>query len=217
MDRLDAVACGAMARLPVICNSCGHVWPSSFEMTPGAANNTFIGNTHGPCPRCAGVGRIADGVYSTTASNEIEAILRHPIDASILQRYADRLHQLEQRGTTDPAQVRAAVADAPAEVQNLVDRVLGERVTVGNGLRAIVAILMLWYAYKAAVAAETQVDLTREQLRRDQTIQQMQAELDRVTEPLTSPPESTTIAVPPPDAPPADAQPSTPGSPTAEQ
>jgi len=50
-------------RVPAICNNCGLLFPSSFEVG-NAFNITFSGCGSGPCPKCGAKGHIPDGVYN---------------------------------------------------------------------------------------------------------------------------------------------------------
>lgn len=82
-------------RAPAVCNNCGTIFPSAFEMG-NSINITFSGCGSGPCPSCGGNGRIPDGVYNFVG-NTIELLSGPSRTKSELQLLANILKAARQK------------------------------------------------------------------------------------------------------------------------
>jgi hypothetical protein len=78
-------------RVPAICNSCGAIFPSGFEVE-NANDIRFSGCSSGPCPNCGSTGHIPDGVYNFIG-NTIEFLSGPRRSATELQRLSAILKQ----------------------------------------------------------------------------------------------------------------------------
>ena len=50
-------------RIPAFCDNCGAVFPSGFSVSD-STNVSFSGSKSGPCPVCASMGHVPDGVFN---------------------------------------------------------------------------------------------------------------------------------------------------------
>jgi hypothetical protein len=100
-----------------ICEACGAVFPSGFNIEGGSA--TMVGNKAGPCPRCGEMGLIPDGIYEF-AGETLRIISAW--DRDRLDRLADAL----SHASTQPDRRRAteAVLAAEPELRPLAQRLL---------------------------------------------------------------------------------------------
>ena len=153
--------------IPAICNKCGTIFPSGFAIGEAARSTAMEGNTSGPCPECGGMGRIPNGMYDGIAGG-VRALLRDPRDVQALQDFARRIDDLRTRDA--PAEeIERELASAPAEVRGIIDKLGGPS---RKALAVLATILALVIAYKSMRLDQEQVDLTREQMRRDAVAEQ---------------------------------------------
>jgi hypothetical protein len=50
-----------VAQLPALCDRCGTIFPSGYELRGVRAY--MVGNKSGPCPNCGGMGSVPDAFY----------------------------------------------------------------------------------------------------------------------------------------------------------
>lgn len=82
-------------RVPAICNTCGSLFPSGFNLQPGATDAAFVGCDAGPCPNCGGDGSIPDGIYNLIG-NTIRILSQSSQTTAQLQRLAAILKETYQ-------------------------------------------------------------------------------------------------------------------------
>ncbi|WP_230641812.1 SEC-C metal-binding domain-containing protein [Vibrio campbellii] len=87
-----------MPMIPAFCDDCGTPFPSGI-FVENCLKMTMTGNRAGPCPQCAGMGSVPDGVFNIVG-NAIE-ILNAPMKTvEQLQRYAKVLEQAREQSLT---------------------------------------------------------------------------------------------------------------------
>lgn len=109
-----------MPVLPAICQTCGTVFASQFQVD-NSFGSTFAGCQSGPCPCCGQVGRIPDGTFNFIG-DAAEVIESSTIDSGGLQELID----LVRRMAVDPSVTPEQVADAVAEKSPTLGPVLAK-------------------------------------------------------------------------------------------
>jgi hypothetical protein len=105
-------------RAPAICNNCGTIFPSRFEII-NSYDVSFSNCTSGPCPNCGGIGHIPDGVYNFIG-NTIELLSGPNRTVSELQRLAMILSQAREE-ETPIEQVTRRIQEEVSELSSLKD------------------------------------------------------------------------------------------------
>lgn len=141
--------------LRAVCESCRHVFdprllvirvtdPSVIAESSGSV----INNTR-PCPRCGGVGRIPDAIY-TVAGDALTAIAYHADAAADLARIVFELRRLQDSSLDLSALKR--------EVTRLVPSAASfQGTTRGDWLALIGILVMVFLAYCGPTAQSTTV------------------------------------------------------------
>lgn len=85
-------------RVPAVCDNCGAIFPSSFEVE-NSTNISFSGCGSGPCPACGGKGHIPDGVYNFIG-NTIELLSGPSRTVAELERLASIIKKAKERNSS---------------------------------------------------------------------------------------------------------------------
>jgi hypothetical protein len=110
--------------VPAICRSCGAVFPSGI-VVKNARNITMAGNTAGPCPACAGMGEIPDGVYDFVGDT-IRVVATSGYSRTQLERLADLIAQARVARASPIEVVEQLEREAP-ELSEVAKRLLVPR------------------------------------------------------------------------------------------
>jgi hypothetical protein len=129
--------------LPAICDTCLTVWdPHAFNIA-NSANVHIEDVVVGPCPVCGGIGRIPDGIYSTTTDTirVVATTAKSAQSLSTLLRILQQAH--DQHATAD--ELAKALDDEGnlkpiAEVVRRLPRKLDIKYWIGIAI-AVVALL----------------------------------------------------------------------------
>ena len=76
-------------RIPAFCDNCGAVFPSGFSVSD-STNVSFSGSKSGPCPVCASMGHVPDGVFNVIGDSLqiLSAPQRSVAELSLLSQIA---------------------------------------------------------------------------------------------------------------------------------
>ena len=91
-------------RVPAVCDNCGAIFPSSFEVS-NSTNISFNVCSSGPCPVCGGMGHIPDGVYNFIG-NTIEFLSGPKRSINELEQLATLLHRARTSNVSTDALAR---------------------------------------------------------------------------------------------------------------
>lgn len=126
--------------MPAVCDSCGTIFPSGFEVE-NAYHTTFSNCGSGPCPTCGSMGHIPDGVYNFIG-NTIELLSGPSRTRSELHRLATILRQArEQKASLD--QVGERIRREVPELSSLKDLLPKTRSEIYSFIAIIIAIIGL--------------------------------------------------------------------------
>jgi len=104
-------------RAPAVCNTCGTIFPSAFNIA--AENVGIYGCSSGPCPKCGGHGHIPDGLYSFI-DNAILLLSDQTRTKSELHKLADILTKARQEQSTTQ-EVSEKIQNELPELSSLKD------------------------------------------------------------------------------------------------
>ena len=129
-------------RAPTVCNNCGTIFPSGFEMR-NSTNITFSGCESGPCPNCGGNGHIPDGVYNFVG-NTIELLSGPSRTKSELERLATLLRVARQEESTFEEVSKQITKEIPelSSLQNFLPKSRTELYAFTSIILTIVGLLL---------------------------------------------------------------------------
>lgn len=111
-----------MPNLPAVCDNCGNVFPSGYELN-NSIGVGFRGNKQ-ICPRCGGLAEIQDGIYDAIGN---QIFFRQAFDAIKEDNLSNEdLHKIEQvlRSTQKekavPNDIASGIEDAVPTATNLI-------------------------------------------------------------------------------------------------
>jgi uncharacterized protein YecA (UPF0149 family) len=124
-----------MPDIPAFCDKCGAIFRSGIFIGGGTA--TLVGNKAGPCPMCASMGTIPDGVYS--AAGNVLRLLSGP------HKTVEQLIKLAaiiaeaRRVQEEPNQIAEKIKQEAPELSSLVDALPKTRSELYNFILVICA------------------------------------------------------------------------------
>lgn len=104
-------------KAPAVCNTCGTIFPSPFDIL--AENVGFFNIGVGPCPKCGGNGSIPDGIYSFI-NNTILLLSNRKRTKLELQNLVSILTEAKQKQAT-PQELSQIIQDELPELSSLKD------------------------------------------------------------------------------------------------
>ena len=122
-------------RVPAVCDNCGTIFPSSFEVS-NSTNISFSGCGAGPCPVCGGMGHIPDGVYNFLG-NTIEFLSGPSRSIAELERLAALLERAKTSNASSQA-VAKEIDESIPELSSIKDWLPKNR----SELYAFIALLL---------------------------------------------------------------------------
>lgn len=122
-------------RVPAVCDNCGTIFPSSFEVS-NSTNISFSGCGAGPCPVCGGMGHIPDGVYNFLG-NTIEFLSGPSRSIAELERLAALLERAKTSNASSQA-VAKEIDESIPELSSIKDWIPKNR----SELYAFIALLL---------------------------------------------------------------------------
>lgn len=122
-------------RVPAVCDNCGTIFPSGFEVS-NSTNISFSGGGAGPCPVCGGMGHIPDGVYNFLG-NTIEFLSGPSRSIVELERLAALLERAKTSNATSQA-VAKEIDESIPELSSIKDWLPKNR----SELYAFIALLL---------------------------------------------------------------------------
>ncbi len=127
-------------RVPAVCDNCGTIFPSSFEVE-NSTSISFSGCGAGPCPACKGQGHIPDGIYNFIG-NTIELLSGPSRTVAELERLAAILKQAREKGTSLEEVTNEIEAHVP-ELSSLKDILPKSRIELYAFITIIISIIAL--------------------------------------------------------------------------
>jgi hypothetical protein len=108
-----------MPLVPAVCNNCGRVFSSGFELID-CTDISFSGIGVGPCPHCGGNGKILDASYTTFGDSLRILFNRSSKDLDVL---LSALKAAQARQATSE-EVQAVVEEHAPELTNWLKKIL---------------------------------------------------------------------------------------------
>lgn len=122
-------------RVPAVCDNCGTIFPSSFEVS-NSSNVSFSGCGAGPCPVCGGMGHIPDGVYNFIG-NTIEFLSGPRRSIAELEQLAALLERAKKSNASSQS-VAKEIDESIPELSSIKDWLPKSR----SELYAFIALLL---------------------------------------------------------------------------
>jgi len=105
-----------MPQVPATCYNCGLLFASGIDLQT-SIGTSFRGLIAGPCPRCAGKGRILDGIY--TALGDTLRILIDPTNPERIPTFLDALKQATAKSAS-PEELQQTIEKLEPQLTGLV-------------------------------------------------------------------------------------------------
>lgn len=128
-------------KIPAVCDNCGLIFPSGFNLSKNAQNAYFDGCTSGPCPNCGSMGHVPNGVYNFIGST-INVLSGTTITKIELQRLSEILKSAQKEKVTKEVVCQRISEELPS-LSSIKDTLPRSRTDLYAFIAIIIAIISL--------------------------------------------------------------------------
>lgn len=155
-----------MANLPAICDNCGTIFPSGFNISGGTG--VMIGSKSGPCPRCGSWGHIPDGTYRIV-ENIIEVLSAPQRTIDELKRFSDLLQRTRNEEITAEELSSKVNSEVPS-MSPALDLLPKTREEKRSDFKFLISAMIATIGILVPVFNDKNVDNPQEQIKIEQVI-----------------------------------------------
>lgn len=127
-------------RVPAVCNNCGTMFPSDFEVSD-STNISFSDCGAGPCPSCGGMGHIPDGIYNFIG-NTIELLSGPSRTVKELHKLSEIL-EFSRNNNYSHQEVTSAIDKQLPELASIKDILPKTRIELYAFVTLILSIILM--------------------------------------------------------------------------